>query len=245
MKGEQLPLSVQLRETASFDNYHAGPNATAVAALRELADAASPARRVLIFGPEGAGKTHLLQALAREAGRRGLDAAYFPLATLADAGIEALQGFERADLMAFDDVDRVAGDPDWAQGLLRLIDRLQGRGAAWAISAQTAPEHSLGALPDLRTRLSAAAVMGLRPLDDAERLKLLAEAARHRGLELPSEAGEWMLRHLPRDVPSLLSALALLDRAALSAKRRLTLPFVLQTLAPALPAPGPESAPRA
>ncbi|MGH8482690.1 MAG: DnaA regulatory inactivator Hda, partial [Nevskiaceae bacterium] len=64
MKGLQLPLGVQLPDTASFETYCAGPNAETVAALRAvLAPDAPPV--LLLYGPPGSGKSHLLQALTR------------------------------------------------------------------------------------------------------------------------------------------------------------------------------------
>ena len=94
-------------------------------------------------------------------------------------------------------------------------------------------ELPLAPLPDLRTRLAACAVFGLKPLADADLRALLQKRARRRGLELPDEVAEFLLRRLPRDVPSLLAALDTLDRNSLSAQRRLTIPFVQQAL-PAL-----------
>jgi len=55
--------------------------------------------------------------------------------------------------------------------------------------------------------------------------------ARHRGLELPEETAQYLLRRLPRDMATLYDWLDLLDVAALAAKRRLTVPFVREVLA--------------
>ncbi|MDR3415987.1 MAG: DnaA/Hda family protein, partial [Nevskia sp.] len=83
MIGTQLTLSVQLAEAAAFDNFHAGPNAAAVAALRELAEADGGRASILLHGASGSGRTHLLQAVARAAARLGRRAAYLPLAQFA------------------------------------------------------------------------------------------------------------------------------------------------------------------
>ncbi|MBI3171531.1 MAG: hypothetical protein HYZ32_02940, partial [Hydrocarboniphaga effusa] len=70
------------------------------------------------------------------------------------------------------------------------------------------------------------AIFGLKPLTDDDRGQFLRERARARGLELPEEAARYLLIHLPRGTGDLLQALDALDRASLSAQRRLTLPFV-------------------
>ena len=71
----------------------------------------------------------------------------------------------------------------------------------------------------------------LRTLDDDEHAELLKARGQRLGLSLSTETVYWMLTHLPRDTPSLLAALARIDRAALTARRQPTLPFVRQVLA--------------
>ncbi|WP_428312437.1 DnaA regulatory inactivator Hda [Hydrocarboniphaga sp.] len=227
MKGEQIPLSVQLRSTASFDTYHAGPNADAVAALRALRSGG-----LYLYGPAGTGKSHLLQALAREAQQRGLKVSYLPLRGLVDNGADALDGLVGFDLVCVDDIEAIDGNADWHHALIRLLDRLRSEGSGWCVSASAAPERIASLLPDLRTRLSALPLFGLRALSDDDRRAWLREAARQRGLELPDDAARWLINHLPRDAGSLLLAIEQLDRASLRDKRRLTMMFVQKTLEP-------------
>lgn len=220
MKGQQLPLSVQLRESASFDSFYVGPNALAVDALRELDSA------VLIYGAMASGRTHLLQAVARE--RR---CPYLPLIDIREMGPDVLEGLDQPAVLCLDDLDAVSDDRDWSIVLLRLLDARRSANKATVLSASAAPDRANIVLPDLRTRLMLCAVFGLKPLDDSDRETLLRERARARGLEMPVEVSAWLMKQLPRDAGSLLSALEALDRAALSAKRRLTVPFVQTVLA--------------
>jgi len=227
--GEQLPLSVQLPDSASFDNFHAGPNAQALAALRELG--LGEGGTTLIHGPHGCGKTHLLQACSRDALARRQRAAYLPLGSFAAEQPAVMQGFEHYDLVCLDDVDAPLQDRDWAQGLLRLLDAVKTHGGRCLLSAAVPPDRlAIARLPDLRTRLSACASFALRKLDDDEHAAMLKARAQRLGLALPHETIHWMLTHLPRDTSSLLAALARIDRAALAARRRPTLPFVQQVL---------------
>jgi DnaA-homolog protein len=83
-------------------------------------------------------------------------------------------------------------------------------------------------------------VYGLRPLADEDRATLLAERARARGLELPADAARYLLSRLPRDAGSLVEALDRLDRALLSAQRRLTVAFLQQWLKEP-PPPSPQA----
>jgi len=226
MKGQQLPLAVQLRDTASYASFFAGPNSEAVQALR------SSGASLLLYGPLASGKTHLLQACARSSG-----AAYLPLLELAQHGAEALDGYGAVDALCLDDIDAVCNERSWCLALLRLLDGLRARQVRMVIAAAAAPERLEVALPDLRTRLSACAVFGLKPLDDGERAQLLRERARARGLELPEDCSRWLLTRLARDTGTLLLALEKLDQASLVERRRLTLPFVQQVTQPLVPGP--------
>lgn len=215
MIGAQLPLAVQLRDTASFETYFPGPNVEVVEALRE---ARLP---LLVYGAEGSGRTHLLQACCRlHAGR------YLPLSDALAYGAEALDGLADSTLLCLDDVDAALADRDWSLALLRLLDGRRATQRVTVLAATAPPDRLTVALPDLRTRLSALTVLGLRPLDDAQRAQLLRTRAAARGLELPEEVSRWLLNTQARGAAPLLAALDRLDRASLSAKRRLTLPFV-------------------
>jgi DnaA family protein len=235
VKGLQLPLGVQLPDTASFESYYAGPNAEAVAALRRATAADAPAL-LLLYGPPATGKSHLLQALTRVAARERA-CAYVPLRELiAEGGApgagpdDVLDGLERSALVCLDDVDAALALPGWPLALLRLLDALRAHGGRAVIAAPAAPDRLRLELPDLRTRLAAAAVYGLKPLSDADRGVLLLERAQARGLELPADAARQLLERLPRDAGSLIAALDRLDHDLLAARRKLTPAFVQQWL---------------
>lgn len=228
MKGAQLPLGVHLADAATFDSYHPGPNAEVLAALRALALGEGPPL-LFLYGPPASGKSHLLQALTRAAALTRA-CAYVPLAQFAAADApEALQGLDQADLVCVDDVNVLAGGAG-ALSLLRLLDQVRAHGGRCVLAAAAPPERLGLDLPDLRTRLTAAATFGLKPLSDEDREQLLRDRARARGLDLPGDAARALLARLPRDAGSLVRALDRLDRDLLTAQRRLTLAFVQQWL---------------
>ena len=67
-------------------------------------------------------------------------------------------------------------------------------------------------------------------LPDAELLPALTRLAAERGLRLPADSAQYILRRCPRDLGYLQGLLERLDRASLAAQRRLTLPFVREQL---------------
>lgn len=221
MKGEQLALGVQLSQAPGFDNFFAGPNAATCDALRRLARARGLLSACLVGGA-ASGKTHLLRAAVAEAAEGSLHLG------LRDARAVDLAGLEQAPLLALDDVD--AGSEELALPLLRLIDARRARSLPLLVSSRSAPAQLAELLADLRTRLSAMALLPLRPLRDEDRQALLQHLALERGLELPEESTRWLISHLARDPGTLIATMNRLDAAALSQQRRLTLPFVQQVL---------------
>ena len=236
----QLPLGVRLSDRARLASFAPGPNAEALAALGALL-APGGAGALWLWGPRGSGRSHLLQAACAEVGGAG----YFPLEELADLGPDALSGAGGLGLIAIDDVQRVAGDGAWERALLFLFREVEAGGGRLLIAASSAPRHAGFALPDLASRLAATTVHALQPLDEAGQRDALRLRAAVRGLELPEETARYLQRRHPRDMPTLLALLEKLDVEALSAQRRLTIPFIRQALdpvsgaAPASPRGGP------
>ena len=224
MKGAQLTLAVQLQQSPSFDNFFTGPNEASVQALRVPG---TPA--IWLYGATASGKTHLLRAAVRAAGD---GSNYLCVRDTPDASAAMIVADETPGLLALDDIDDRLAEADWALALLRLIDQRRARGLRMLLSASRAISRLDLALPDLRTRFEAMMSLGLKPLREADRRELLRLHASQRGLELPGDAMGWLLVHLQRDAGTLIAALEMLDQAALTAKRRLTLPFVQQVLEP-------------
>nr|WP_280525751.1 hypothetical protein [Moritella marina] len=65
---------------------------------------------------------------------------------------------------------------------------------------------------------------------DDGKLAALQLRAEFRGLKLPVDVGRFLLNRSSRDMKTLISTLDRLDSASISAQRRLTIPFVKETL---------------
>lgn len=224
----QLALPLRLDDHAVFSSFHAAGNEALVAHLRAIATGRSAAG-CWLWGAPATGKTHLLQALCAETGDR---AAFVPVGDLRDAGSAMIDGLASRDVVCLDDVHAVAARPDWERGLFVLYNELQGRGGQLVVSAAMAPRGCSFELADLASRMSQLPAYRLNPLDDAERAAALMLRAAHRGLDLPDETARYLLGRTRRDMASLYRLLDTLDREALRAQRKLTIPFVRRVLAP-------------
>jgi DnaA-homolog protein len=227
---KQLALGVRLRAEAVFESFAPGKNSELLTALRS-----ANATPLWLWGAHGSGKTHLLQAVCAAAGAGagtggGESAAYFPLDRAFALPPDALTGFERNHVLCIDDVDAIAGDQAWEQALFTLFNEATELRTRLIFAAAVAPRQASWVLEDWRSRAASCVVYHLRELDDEGRIEALRLRAAQRGLQLPYETSEYLLKRMPRDLPSLFQSLDALDEASMVEQRRLTIPFIRDEL---------------
>lgn len=225
----QLPLALDLKDSAAFESYFPGPNAEVMEHLRRLPETGETVG-VYLWGPPGTGKSHLLQAACRAAGERNLAAVYLPMHSADQFPCEALEGLENVDLVCIDDIYAVAGQEEWERAIVHLFDRIQGVGGKLIVTGNTLHAELEFGLPQLGSRLAGGWVFQLRRLEEEEILQALQLRADRRGFNLPLPTGRYLVRHYGHDLSALFDALDSLDRASLVAKRKLTVPFVRAAL---------------
>ena len=226
---QQLPLEVRLADHAVFDSFHAAGNELLVHQLRAAATAAGHPP-LWVWAPPAHGKSHLLQAAVARAAEAGRRAAYVPLDAASAMPVGVLEGMGALDLVCLDDLQAVAGQPEWEIALFRLYEELRNSGGNLVLASNGPPAESVFGLADLASRLKSGTTFRVQALDDEGRLHALQLRARFRGFELPDETGRYLLARVGRGVGELFQLLDELDRAALAAQKQLTIPFVRQVL---------------
>lgn len=225
---EQLLLNLRPRLDARLSDFDAPAYAGVLAAAAQLLDA--PRSLLFLHGEPGHGRSHLLAALCAEAESRGLSAVLLPLAELCREEPALLSGLEGQDLIACDDIEAVAGNAAWEEGLFHLFNRARMSGCRQVFSAAYVPGQCGLRLPDLVSRLAEAPAWALGLPDDASRLALVEASACRRGLVMDADVLRYLVLRAPREPGRLLALLERLDRDSLVAGRRLTIPFIRQVL---------------
>jgi DnaA-homolog protein len=240
---KQLALGVTLRANAVFANFSAGDNVEVLAAL-ESSGGRDP---LWLYGGRGSGKTHLLQAVcaategpaaylslaARDVGEsargaRGPGSLRQPAAGALPP--EALRGLADCAVVCIDDVGAVAGDLAWEEALFRLFNEAQDSGSRLIFASASAPRQIEWRLEDWRSRAGSCVLYHVKELDEAGRAEALRLRAGQRGIDLPAETLDYLMKRMPRDLHSLFEILDELDEASLAAQRRLTIPFIRDAL---------------
>jgi len=227
----QLPLALRYPPDQRLDTFVHAPEG-AIEQLRALAEGRADARRdsTYIAGPNGVGKTHLLLATCAATEAAGRRAAYLPLAAAAGRLRDALEALEGNDVIALDGLGVIAGSREDEVALFDAHNRARAAGVALMYAARDIPDAIGLGLPDLRSRLGQCTRITLAPLDEEGRRDVLRQRAQRRGLVLEDAALDWLLRRVGRDLGGLTALLDRLDRASLAAQRKITVPFLRQTL---------------
>jgi DnaA family protein len=226
---QQLPLEIRLADHAVFGNFLPAGNELVIHELRQVADRVVQPM-LWIWGPVESGRTHLLQACIAEAGERGRRSTYVPLDRSLALPAAALDGLGEFEVVGLDDIDSIAGDAGFERSVFGLFEQLGQSGGRLVVSAAAPPGDVPFRLPDLASRLKSGGVYRVQPLDDVGRLAALQIRARFRGFDLPDDTGRYLLNRMARGPASLFRVLDTLDRAALVARKRLTIPFVRSVL---------------
>lgn len=224
----QFPLRLSRERQRTFKNFIVSRNTTALRAVEALCDSQS-ADSLYLWG-KSCGKTHLLLAALDAVERHGGEAAYLPMREMVALAPDCLDGFIARDLVCIDDIDQIAGNAAWEEALFHLYNRTRDHDGRLLLSGHASLSGLGIQLPDLQSRLSWGASYRLHSLDDEGRRELLLQLSRERGMEMSREAVDYLLNRYSRDIKALAALMDDLDKRSLSAKQKLTIPFLRQSL---------------
>lgn len=224
----QIPLQLEPRRPDRFDDFIAGPNVNALAAVRQLLN--EPGGSLFLSGPDGSGKSHLLNALCHEARENGLAAFYIAPKRLPEEAAASLEGLQVLDLVCVDDLDSVAGNPVWESALFGCFNEVRAARGRLLVSSNQPLASLEFCLPDLASRLAWGVRQNLRLPDDDGKLEILQQRALTLRIDLPQDVQSYLLKYGKRDMSSLLLALERLKDAAFAGKRKITVPLAREIL---------------
>lgn len=222
----QLALGVKLRDDARFDNFHGERNAEAASRLCTAMEQGNSLQSIVVCGDEDTGKSHLLQGVCHQAEQQHRQAVCVSMKEVLPLGPDAIGGLELNELVCLDDLDTVAGLPEWEEAVFHLYNRVNDRDGQIVTSLSDLPARVPFALPDLVSRLRHGLLIQLGINRDDDRLRILIARAEQRGLVLSGDVAGFILKRAPRRLAYLLAVLDQLDDKSLKAQKRLTIPFV-------------------
>jgi DnaA family protein len=217
---KQLALDIAQPPAPTLDNFVPGRNAELVVMLYSTANGSNSERFIYVWGAAGSGRSHLLRAVIAAARAEGRNAVMF------ESGSAEFAASDDA-LCAVDDAHLL--NPQAQIALFNLHNRIRAGSGTLLASGDAAPAQ-LGLRADLLTRLGSGLVYQVHVLNEEEKVAALRRHAQARGFKLSQEIVAYILRHVQRDLPSLLALLDALDRYSLANRRAITLPLLRDLL---------------
>ena len=176
-----------------------------------------PAPVVVLAGPAGSGKSHLASIWAEATGAT----------VLAAASIEqAVEDLDLSRPVLIDEADRMLDE----QGLFHLINALRGAGMGILLTSRRFPSAWGVTLPDLASRLKAAATVEIREPDDLLLAAVITKLFADRQVEVEPHVVQYLVRRIERSLSTALDVVDRLDRTALEQNSRITRALAAETV---------------
>ncbi|PTR15467.1 regulatory inactivation of DnaA Hda protein [Nitrosospira sp. Nsp2] len=220
---KQLLLDIAPPPLPTLANFVPGRNAELLQTLENILMGREKERFFYLWGNRGCGKSHLLQGLAGAYKHTRMKATYYAC----DENTRFAADGE-ADCVLVDDSDRLGAEAQI--DLFNLYNRIRDEGHACLLVTGPVAPAQLKLRDDLVTRLGWGLVYQVHELTDEEKIKAMKSHAASRGLDLPQEVGDYLLRHERRDLPTLIATVDALDNYALANRRKITVPLVRELL---------------
>ncbi|MDE0211150.1 MAG: chromosomal replication initiator DnaA [Boseongicola sp. SB0673_bin_14] len=214
---QQLILDLPVRTSLDRGDFFVSEvNQLALARLEE--PATWPNGKLVLVGPESAGKTHLAHIWAEQEGAR----------LIQPPELERLDIGKFDGSAALDDADRIEGSAERA--LLHLHNQVAASGHCLLLTARRAPRYWKVGLPDLRSRMEATDVVRIDAPDEALLAAVLMKLFADRQNAVTPSAINWLTRHMDRSFADAQRIVAAIDARALAERRKVTRDLAAEVL---------------
>ena len=212
----QLPLNLDVSPAYSVDDFIVTPcNAEAMAWLRCWPN--WPGYGLIIYGPSGCGKSHLARVWQEQTKARLIYS---------------------ADLIKNDQVLRLESSAVVVEGaddaneraLLRLYNGIVEARKTVLLTAKTVPTGWPMMLPDLVSRMTALAAVGIEKPDDSLLQAILVKQFSDRQLQIGAEVVVYLVNRMERSFEAAREIVTVLDEMALDQQRPVTVSLAGEAL---------------
>ena len=180
-----------------------------------------PGRVLIVHGPAGGGKSHLVSVWLETSGGTAM-----PGTALTEKAVAAVASGSN---LAVENVD-TAVTPALEPVLFHLINVVRERQGTLLLTARAAPALWPLTLPDLASRLKAAAAVAIEEPDETLMAALLVKEFADRQIRVTAEVISFLTSRLERSFSSIHRAVEALDRASLAHQRAITVPLARAVL---------------
>ena len=236
------PAAESRRRFAGLDSFVVGQaNRLAHVAVQTVAARPGVSSPLLLFGPTGVGKTHLLEGLWTEARRKQArcQAVYLSAEQYTTLFLGALHGsglpsfrrkYRGLDLLIIDDIQFLAGKRATLVELLHTIDQFLREGRQLVFAADRSPAELSELGPELIARLQGGLACGLQAPEYETRLGIVQQMAARQQLDVPVDVQAYVAAHFRSHARELAGALNRLQAASLALQQPIDLAMAEEAL---------------
>jgi chromosomal replication initiator protein len=215
-------------------------HASALSVIEAPAEGANP---LVLYGPVGVGKTHLLEGVYAGLRRARPDwrVCYITSEDFTNRFVQAMRlgklgafrkQFRECDALLVDDLHFLATKRATQEEFLHTFDALQADGRQLVLTCDCHPRLADDFTPELTDRLLGGAVWGLLPPDPDTRLAILrARAQVGKEVPIPDDVLRFLASHLRGNVRELEGALHSVRHFSRVTGRAIEIPLVREALA--------------
>ncbi len=216
----QIPIDFTFFTKKTFSNFIVGDNNRL---LDSLVDFHKSDQIILIYGPQSSGKSHICQAVLHES-----CVEYLFVNGESELCNEKLNDYY--ELVVIDDLDKLVSTKGREERIFTILNnQILNKKPALITSSKDITECGL-TLEDLSSRLLSDKIFTINDLDDSDKINMMISYSSQRGLEISDRVLNYIINNCSRDLYFICALIKNLDRVSLSAKKKITIPFIKKVI---------------
>ena len=216
----QIPMDFGFFTKKTFENFIIGNNKKLFNSLNNF-DKSN--QIILIYGSKSSGKSHICEAVLNKNDKNHI------FINNVDILIN-LKLTDYYDLLVIDDLDNLVSSRKCEEKLFNLLNnQILYKKPALITSSKDINDCNLE-LEDLSSRITSDKIFNIQDLEDEDKVNMMVSYSTQRGLEIPQKVLDYIMNNCSRDLFFLCALIKNIDTVSLSAKRKITIPFLKKVL---------------